>query len=440
MNKIAKQLKDLRQTDVNPNQEWLKKNRDLLLSQIKNTVSSKDSKENKFLSENIKFAFSFVSFFVSARRAMRPIVVALLVLMIGTGGWIATVEASYEALPGEWLYPAKRATEKTQAVVTTLVGTKSTETKMHVEFAKRRAIETKKIVESQDPTRIKNVNTTVNELKQEIKNVNTNLEEIKNSRTQEAAETIKDIGKEAEEIKDVLKEVKVNLLASVSSTVNTNLTEAVKEAKDAVKDTAVKAVEVLVSKHLDGDQNVSKAEVNTAIITQLQSSATEAVNSKDNAAEVNKAIKDVVKEAKIVDEKNIDNKINAVTAVTEIIKQAASTTADAAKRTNEMSTETDKKVVEAKQFLTNGDLSKAIDTIKEVNNTSKEAEKISDNSIKSVQTVLPVVAVVKDDAPAIPSSASSSVVKIIINTSTIVNVTTTSASATIKATTTASVK
>jgi F0F1-type ATP synthase membrane subunit b/b' len=436
MNKIAKQLKELRQTEVNPNQEWLKTNRELLLLQIKNTVSAKDSKENKFLLDNVKFAFSFVSFFISARRAMRPMVVALLVLMIGAGGWIATVEASYEALPGEWLYPAKRVTEKTQAVVTTLVGTKSAETKMHVEFAKRRAVETKKIVASQDPERIKNANTTVNELKQEIKNVNTNLEEMKNSRTSEAAKTTKDIGKEAEEIKDVLKEVKVNLLASVSSTVNTDLTDAVKEAKDALKDTAVKAVEVLVSKHLDGDQNVSKAEVNTAIITQLQSSADEAGNSKDSAAEVNNAVKDVVKEAKIVDEKNVDNKISAVTAVTEIIKQAASTTADAAKRTNEMSSETDKKVVEAKQFLTIGDLSKAMNTIKEVNNTAKEAEKISDNSIKSVQTVLPVVAVVKEDINENQISAGSTTVKILINTTTLLNTVTTSASATVKTTTT----
>ena len=436
MNGIAKQLKDLRNVKANPNGEWVKKNRDLLMSQIKNTVTAKDNKENNFLNENVKYAMSFVAFFVSAKKVLKPVMVSLLVLMIGAGGWIATVEASYEALPGEWLYPAKRATEKTQVAVATVVGSKSDETKLHVEFAKRRAVETKKIVASQDPSKIQKVKTTVEDLKKEIKNVNANLEDMKNSRTQESAKTTKDISKETEEIKDVLKEIKVNLLASVSSTVNSDLTTAVKEAKDAVKDTAVKAVEILVAKHLDGDQNVSQSEVNTAIIEQMQSSVNEAVVSKDNAVEVNNAVKDVVKEAKIVDGKNVENKILAITAVTEIIKQAASTTADAVKRTNEMSTETDKKAVEVKQFLTDGNLAKAMNVAKEASNTAKEAEQISDNTIKSVQTVLPVVAVVKEEIKENQISVGSTTVKILINTTTLLNTVTTSASATVKTTTT----
>ena len=43
---------------------------------------------------------------------VRPMATLLIIAMVATSGWIATVDASYNAIPGEWLYPAKRATEK----------------------------------------------------------------------------------------------------------------------------------------------------------------------------------------------------------------------------------------------------------------------------------------------------------------------------------------
>jgi len=51
----------------------------------------------------------------------------MLILGMGIGGWIATVAASSGSLPGEWLYPAKIATEKTQVVMANVVGDKNTE-------------------------------------------------------------------------------------------------------------------------------------------------------------------------------------------------------------------------------------------------------------------------------------------------------------------------
>ena len=59
------------------------------------------------------------------------------------------------------------------------MGSKTTETKLHVEFAKRRAAETKKIVAGVDPAKNAQAKQSVADLKTEIASVNNKLEESK---------------------------------------------------------------------------------------------------------------------------------------------------------------------------------------------------------------------------------------------------------------------
>ena len=423
------QLKSLKQAEVKPSELWLQKNRELLLSQIKNTVSE-NIEHKKFKSENVWQGLSIFLPQSIVYRVIRPAVAFVLIFALGLGGWAATVSASYEALPGDWLYAAKRAAEKTQVAVTDVVGDKNDVVKLHGELAKRRAIETKKIVSQNNPDKIAIAVKTVSDLKDEIKTINTKLEEIKTG-SNTGAVAVKDINQSTQEIKGVLKEVRVNLLASNNQAETTDLSSQVSEVKNLVQDTAVKATEILVEKHLQGDTSVSKEEVKEVINTQLKSAAQDAAESNQNIAEVNKAV-DVVKDemaskvqakATLVapsDAKVISSQIDAASKQT----QAAVNTAQ------QLNTEAGKTATEGQISLSQDKLTEAVDQLKKVNATTNQVEQITDTALKTVQTILPVVAVVVD-APITASLSATST-----STTIPVPVVTTTTSNTVQITTT----
>lgn len=390
---IIRQLKTLKHAEVNPNEQWLQHNRGLLLSQINNTVSPKFSKfnfENIWQGMSIFLPTSFVYGIV------RPVIALALIFSLGAGGWIATVDASYEALPGDWLYSTKRATEQTQVAMATVVGAKNTETKLHAEFAKRRAVETKKIIS--DPARIKMAAATIKDLKSEMQTVSNKLEEIKTQKVEASAEAAKDINQSAEQINSVLKEVKANLLISPTTSVTDNLSTQVGEAKDLAKDTAVKAAEVMVVKHLEGDNSVSKDEVKQVINDQLQSTIKDVGESRQNAQDVNTAVdvaktevKEMVRDAKIGSEA----KSNALD-LSNKIEAASKQIQEAADKTKQFSNEADQKISESQQLLSQDNFAGAVDKVKEAVDATKKAVRLTDNTKKVAQTVLPVVAVVKE--------------------------------------------
>ena len=99
---IIGQLKMLKHSEVRPSEEWLKNNRELLLSQIKNTVPVRRSRiswEGIWQTMSVFLPGAFVY------KVVRPVMVVLLVFCLGVSGWIATVDASSDALPGDWLFP-----------------------------------------------------------------------------------------------------------------------------------------------------------------------------------------------------------------------------------------------------------------------------------------------------------------------------------------------
>ena len=108
---LIRQLKQLKHHEVNPSEAWLKNNRALLLSQIKNTIGVEPNRQ----AGRVEKIWAGLSIFLPQPMVynfVRPMATLLIIAMVATSGWIATVDASYNAIPGEWLYPAKRATEK----------------------------------------------------------------------------------------------------------------------------------------------------------------------------------------------------------------------------------------------------------------------------------------------------------------------------------------
>lgn len=394
---LKAQLKSLKHNAVFPAPAWLERNRALLLSQIRNTVNEPSK---SFPINNFWNGLSMVMPRTLVFNVVRPVAVLLVVSIVATSGWVASVDAAYNTLPGDWLYPAKRVAEKTQITVAAIMGAKNTEVKLHSEFAKRRATETKQIINGTDPKKQERVAQSVIDLKKEIVNVNTSLDAINVAKADQAsAAIVKDVKQDTEQVKDVLQEVKTNLITS-TSTADKSVSVAVSEAKDMAKDTAVKAVEVMVSKHLNGDNSVSQEEVKQVINATAQSALVEAAENKQNMAGVKivmDAVKTEVKEAAVESAKSSSVISSSTKAFADQVSSVSEKTNEATIQSAAAVTETTKKAEEVKTLVQQGDLVKAIEKIKEVTETTKASEKISDSVIKSVQNVLPpVVEVVKE--------------------------------------------
>lgn len=403
---LIQQLKGLKHGEANPRAEWVRNNRDFLLSQIKNTLPAES--EKRFMRTSWQSVWPALSIFLPQNfvyNVLRPVAILLVVVSVATSGWITTVDAAYESLPGDLLYPAKRVAEKTQVTVAAVLGDKSAETKLHVKFARRRATETKKIVAiaALNPKKKGDAVQAVAELKKEMKNVEDGLTEMKIAAVGQpgAAEAAKDVGQNTEQIKVMLKEVKDDLLVS-SSTEDRALSQEVSNVKDLVKDVGMQAMEVMVTKHMEGDQSVSSDEVRQTISKSLQATATDATESKQNARSA-QAVAEAVKT-----EVNDQSKVLPLPAVTtesralsEKVSSVSAGTKEAAIQTSAASVEVDKKVVEAQRLLVSGDLAGAVDKAREASTAASESEKISDSAVQQVQTVVPIV-VVKENVGILP--------------------------------------
>jgi len=382
---IIRQLNSLKSGEINPRADWVSKNRGILLSQIRNTVDP--AVERKQPSRNVWDTMSIIFSPRLVNHALRPMVILLIVSLVGTSGWIATVDAAYEALPGDMLYTAKRAVEKTQVAVVKVIGDQKTETKLHSEFANRRAKEVKRIVVGTDPKKTAMVTDTLNDLKKELKSVDTKLD------TNVSADVVNDVRQNAEEIKVTLKEVKDNLLVEHG---NNNLTQEVADAKEAVKKTEIKAVETMVEKHLNGDTSMTKEEVKEVINSTIKNVAVEAVENKQNAADAKKVVEAVKTEVRdLAKDPIISGEMASGTkALNDKMTVMAAEAKDASAKTDVIAKEVDKTVVEANALLSSGDLTQAVSKMKEASANTTKAEAITDKTISNMQNVLPVMGVV----------------------------------------------
>lgn len=411
-NAVVAQLKKLKHEAIAPRAEWKAQNRAMLLSQIKNTVPAKPGVG---LAEKLVAVFSIFMPEAVLMNIARPVALFLIVALVGPSLYYGTVLASQEALPGENMYAAKRYTEKIQSTVVGFIGDQQAQTRLHVEFAVRRADETSKIITTNNPDRIAQVASTVADLKNEINSISSSLEESNGGGSMPAT-VARDIKQSTEQIKDVLQDAKNNLLIATAGTGSKELADEVKVTKDLVQDVAVKAVEVMVTKHLEGDQSVSKDDVKTALATSVQNTLDSVAVSKQNVDGA-KTILDTVK----TEVKDISHEIKGVElvsstkAVTASLASAVTQTQVAVQQTDNVSESATLKASEVTVLVGNDNLTGAVDKIKELNQVSKDAEKISDTTIEQTQIVLPLVDVIKGSAT-IESSTSTVIVPIVSST------------------------
>lgn len=190
-----------------PRPEWLKTNRDILLMQVKNSIHTEARPATRFSTQNL---WQFLDVFLPARTVyyvVRPAVAVLLIVGMMFGGWVTTVSASYNSLPGEYLYAVKMATEAVQVAV----APKPVETKLHAEFAVRRAQEVSRIVSNAEssPEKVKRVEATVKSLQKELDSAKGGLKDLKESGSKaDAADAAKVVGEKAVEVGRVIEQTK----------------------------------------------------------------------------------------------------------------------------------------------------------------------------------------------------------------------------------------
>lgn len=263
-----------------PRSEWLKDNREILLMQIKNTLAPAKAEASIFQFAQV---WNFLNVFMpraAVSYVMKPVMVMVLAIGLVMGGWVTTVSASYNSLPGDVMYSVKLATENVQ----TTLASKPQETKLRAEFANRRAQEVKKIVKSNLPKKEKKIKVeeAVTHLKKELEQVKGNLDAMKNSAPQpstvsanQAVEVAKVVEQKTIEIQKSLEQTKEDLKVDVKTeptllTSALSVQEQVKQATATTVETGVKAVEVMVEKHQADGATMPTQEVKEAVDSKLK--------------------------------------------------------------------------------------------------------------------------------------------------------------------------
>lgn len=164
MNDLLKQLKDLR------NEEQLGALSDARRSSISETIQ----KAISLPEEEIEVKPSFLSYykFVSVQFISKPIVAGAAAFVLLAGGWLSSVNAASQSLPGDRLYGLKIASEQLQLKL----ASKEHKAVLHTEFATRRFDEVSQL--RLDPEREQHAQNALSAMKRELELAAAEIEEL----------------------------------------------------------------------------------------------------------------------------------------------------------------------------------------------------------------------------------------------------------------------
>lgn len=395
MKEIISQLQSMKNMNgrINPDRAWVAKNRALLMQQINNTLPEE---KNKFHWERM---WGALTVFLPNRfvyGVVRPVAVFVLIGAIATSGWIASVSATQNCLPGDVCYGVKLAAEKTQALVVAVAGTKGEATQMHLEFAKRRATEVKKVVENNAPGASGKATVTIEKLEKSIKTAGETLKDAAVSQPENAMEVAKEVKEKTKEINDSLKSVEAQSMAGVS----------VAEAKLLIKETNLQAVEAVVQSKEDGKINVSTEEVKNLVKDEIK-------NVSDESAVVNGKVQTAIKDINVQ---------NASTTPAVAVKDVKDVVEGVAKKVDSDQALIQKNINSANVLADNNQLKEALQKVKEVNQVTQQndkavvdVQKIVNETAKTTSTLEVIIA----PSSIVPILSSSTVQKVVIVSSTL---------------------
>ena len=228
---LMEQLKTT-QHAVNPSADWVLKNRTALLSHIART--SEDVPTRTLTLAHLWSALSLIMPQRTVYAVVRPAVIFVLCVSVGTAGWLTTVSASLASLPGDAMYPVKLATESTQAALVQAIQGDAATAELHLSFASRRADEVHKIIEAGTvaaPVNQQHVQQAVENLKSEIQSASANLTSAQHAAPESAVAVAKSIDRKVEELQQSAQEADVH----ISSLATVAAIQQLKQVADQVK-------------------------------------------------------------------------------------------------------------------------------------------------------------------------------------------------------------
>ncbi len=240
-NELIKQLNSLQQK-IKPDGKWLENNRDILLSQLK-------AQTNFDLAESQRHGLKFVKNIFAF--AYKPAVSMAVVFVLVFGSWIATVSATKNSLPGDFLYNLKLTTERVQV---NLAMDEEKKTNLELEFAGRRLQEIKTVVANAEttPQQKGNLDVTLKKFQESMVNLKTNLAKLEIKDKDKAVEIASVLDQKSQEYVDILQDQQESLPELAQNT---------EDAINASKGTSEKALDLIIKEFEAGQSNMQPDDI-----------------------------------------------------------------------------------------------------------------------------------------------------------------------------------
>lgn len=398
---LKEQLRALKSQEgrLSPDRLWVAKARTELLERIE--LQSQGAQRDRL--ENITRGITAV-LPLRLRAAVRPVFTFALVALVSVAGWIASVSASFQSLPGDTLYGVKIATEKTQIAIAGIVGAdKKAEVLSSV--AKTRVYEAKQLIAQ---NKLEHVDETLANSVSTLEEASKTAEDAVKADPSATAEVVGQLTDAAdviaETLDDVLEDIAVDenegtddvLEAQLGETIKDVTEQGIETVKFAVENQDELAIDEEVVEQLVLDVIDEAAEGQAEVESDLE--ALQEVSSEElteDASALSDAETDSAEESTeaTADEAELDEQIEEEAA--EAVEQIEGVTEDA----TEASEFAEEGIEQAKQLVEDGQLLEALEKAQEVNEATVE---IKQEVIDAQQEVDPeqVVQEAKDEIAA----------------------------------------
>ncbi len=397
---LIKKLREIKSQDgrLNPDRVWVARNREQMLGSINCSVIVKqESQESStFVTQTVNNFSKGLHILVSGRvlSFARASMTVMLAGIMAVGGWIASVSASYNSLPGEVLYNVKMAAETTELIVTGMVGSEEDRVATIFKHASNRVDEYQRSESSEQAT------LAIQSLQKKIESSSESLANAEKESPDEAVAVARVIEEKTDEILDSLAEYKIEnkvdawldqseidvLIAS-----DKELKEEIVKAEDLIQNVGIKAVEVIVQKfeNEEVDENVmSKEEVKQTIARKLDK-VVSGVSQLD--AQVGQTTQLMASSSDII-AANIVSSTDSISSSTgSNIQPDATQKVEAATQKVEAATQkVETTVAEVGTFIEQNNLSAALQKVKELSDVKSETKAVvleATNAVTQVATM-----------------------------------------------------
>jgi hypothetical protein len=328
-------IKKLRDSKVaEPDTAWLKRNREILLSQIK---AQQSQPVEVFSKDGAKFTWQAFQLFVPLRLVYRTVAAVVLIFVLALGTSVTTVWAD-RSLPGDVLYSWKLTTEKVQLTLTT---DKEAKTKLNVEFAGKRIQEVQQLREQSDQPvgeQVENIKKTLESYTKNIEAASGNLEDLKNTKSANAVKVASLVNQQFEQYSEALKQDKAATTEVIDEAT-------IDEAISASEEASNKAIDIIITQQQSDSTAVTAEEVQNLVNNRISKVKAEIEALDQRIDEVGVTLK---REA---DEDNPNQVLEQANIKTEAAKE---------------------NLTQAEELLKSGDVVGSLQKVKEINEIVRE--------------------------------------------------------------------